>query len=128
MTSIGVVQSLSPTAVPPFPASQTNFFFFNFSAPNLGLTAFNRLPFTVHTPFIDGVPPTFALYTLQHPVDFFDVNNPLGPPVFTIVSAEVTFTGVPEPTTVLLFGTGLAGVAIKARKRLRSRKNKQGRH
>ena len=128
MTSIGIVESLSPTATPPFPASQTNFFFFNFSAPDLGLTTFNKVPFTVHTPFIDNVPPTFAIYTLQQPVDFFDVTNPLGPPAFTIVSAEVTFAAVPEPTTLLLLSTGVAGVAIKTRKRFRMRKSGQSRY
>ena len=34
--------------------------------------------------------------------------------------------GVPEPATVILFGTGLAGVAIKTRKRLKRRKIGQG--
>ena len=33
---------------------------------------------------------------------------------------------VPEPTTLLLLGSGLAGVAIKTRKRLKSRKRTQG--
>ena len=35
---------------------------------------------------------------------------------------------IPEPTTMLLLGTGLAGVAMKTRKRLKSRKSKQRSH
>jgi hypothetical protein len=40
----------------------------------------------------------------------------------TIASAEQQ---IPEPTTMLLLGTGLAGVAMKMRKRLKSRKSRQ---
>lgn len=37
--------------------------------------------------------------------------------------ADIIPTGVPEPTTILLLGTGLAGVAIKTRKRLKRGKS-----
>ena len=41
-----------------------------------------------------------------------------------VLPASGQFAGaIPEPTTMLLLGTGLAGIAIKTRRRLRSRKS-----
>src|SRR6185369_2503817 len=45
---------------------------------------------------------------------------------FNLVVTEISTTCVPEPTTMLLLSTGLAGVAINARKRFKTRKRAQG--
>lgn len=42
-----------------------------------------------------------------------------------VVQATRDGQSIPEPTTMLLFGTGLAGVAIKTRKRLKGRKSRK---
>ncbi|HJU56502.1 MAG TPA: PEP-CTERM sorting domain-containing protein [Pyrinomonadaceae bacterium] len=41
---------------------------------------------------------------------------------YEVISASYKFTAVPEPATMILLGTGLAGIAARGRKRRRARK------
>ena len=72
---------------------------------------FSTLPFTV----------THPAFPMDHAdiYELFITNTPAG---FDFV---LTSAHVPEPTTLLLLGTGLAGVTIKMRKKL-TRKRAQG--
>lgn len=49
-------------------------------------------------------------------------------PAGNTIRAIGEHTTIPEPTTLLLLGMGLAGVAIKTRKELKTRKRGQGSH
>jgi PEP-CTERM motif len=76
-----------------------------------------------------GVPPTLVVDHSHIPGEHFDIfnlnyTNPrpgLGPWDFRLIGEH---TSVPEPTTLLLLGTGLSGVITAARGRRKSGKGK----
>jgi len=88
------------------------------SAPGWRLTAENNIAGNAHFEAINFstcIPPGAFL-------DGFAVAV-AGLQPFNLVITEISTTCVPEPTTMLLLSTGLAGIAIKTRKRLKNRKS-----
>ncbi len=69
---------------------------------------------------IDEVPP--LAFTYQHPPKIIPLLNAAGQPVAFLVNASHTpLNPIPEPSTLLLLGAGLAGFGAVARRRSRAK-------
>lgn|GEM_PF-3926954 len=120
MNNTGVVITeleirFTPQPMDPVGIDQTGFFT---TSPLVTFGGFqSQVVFTIHQFGVPGAGPGIPLGAMfGMKLTNFTPNTQL----------HIIPSGVPEPTTMLLLGTGLAGIAIKTRKRLKSREGRQG--
>lgn len=102
------------------------------NAPGAGPPTINGMSNMIDISWGDpGLPPggTFMFqFSTNHPEISFSSGNWVKTPPLPVdpTRDSVKVNEIPEPTTMLLLGTGLAGVAIKMRKRFKHCKHRQG--
>jgi len=108
---------------------------FSFDFAN-GNTLFGTISGTTALPPVGGVATNFFIFSITGGTGLFNgaTGTLSGPGTLTILpggftngtnTLSGTITTVPEPTTMLLLGTGLAGVATKMRKRRKADKSEE---